>query len=251
MRHTIPTIMLPLLLLSLASCSAAESPQTEIPEHAATTAVSRSDRWAAKHLRQLQEAEDQGVELLFLGDSITNRWTIVAPEVWNEFYGDRKAYNLGSGGDRTEHTLWRIEQGEIERLQPKLVVLLIGTNNLVQKDESAPSTPREIADGVTAIVRGLEKKMPETHILVHAMFPRGKRPPHPHRQKLAEARPMFAELDDGKRVHFLDIGEVFLNERGVIPAEIMPDALHLSEPGYRLWAESIEETVSKLLAEPR
>ncbi len=236
------------LLCCLVSCrSVAVEPQPEIPEHSATIAASRGERWEAKHLRTVSRAEKQGVELLFLGDSITNRWTSEGLSVWDEFYGDRKALNLGSGGDRTEHTLWRIEHGKIERLRPRLVVLLIGTNNLVQKD-SAPSTPREIADGVDAIVRGLRHKLPESHILLHAVFPRGKGPRHRLRQQVAAIRPMLAALAGDDRVHFLDIGDVFLDQQGLIPSEIMPDALHLSPRGYRLWAESIEDAVEELLA---
>lgn len=252
----IGTVKQILILFLLCSClvgcrSAAGVPREEIAKHAATTPVSRSERWAELHLKKLREAEELGVELLFLGDSITNQWRRVAPGVWDEFYGERKAYNLGSGGDRTEHTLWRVEHGELERLQPRLIVLLIGTNNLVQKGDAVSNTPREIADGIHATVRGLRRKLPETHILVHAVFPRGRGPQHRQRPKVAAISTMLAELAEQERVHFLDIGDVFLDENGFIPSEIMPDALHLSPQGYRLWSESIEETVSAVFAEPR
>lgn len=245
-------LLFSLLLFSLLSCqSVAEAPQSTVPEHSATVATSRGERWEARHTRQVGEAEELGVELLFLGDSITNRWSVEGAEAWEEFYGDRKAYNLGNGGDRTEHTLWRLEHGKIDRLQPRLLVLMIGTNNLVQKEEAMPNTPREIADGVTAVVHGLKRRMPDTHILVVATFPRGKGPRHRFRQKTAEISPMLAELADGGRVHFLDIGNVFIGEDGRIPEDVMPDGLHLSPKGYRLWAESIEEKVSELLKDPR
>lgn len=251
------TLAAPLLWVALTGCvGSPKLGEGEIPEHSATIAVSRSDRWAQKHLRQLQQAEELGVELLFLGDSITNRWTIDASPVWDEFYGDRKAYPLGSGGDRTEHTLWRVEHGQIERLRPKLVVLLIGTNNLVQKGDSPPNTTGEIVDGVHAVVHGLLSKMPETRILLHAIFPRGRGPQGRLRQpvteiaeRLAELPERLAEIADGERVHFIDVGEVFLNEQGAIPKRIMFDALHLTPQGYRLWAEAIEAKVAELLAE--
>lgn len=249
MNRTGPkTLTLSLLLCGLASChSIAEAPQTEIPEHSATIASSRGERWEARHERLVGEAEELGVELLFLGDSITNRWAVEGAEVWEEFYSDRTAYNLGNGGDRTEHTLWRLEHGKIERLQPKLLVLMIGTNNLVQKDESVPNTPREIADGVHAIVRGLKQKMADTQILVLATFPRGKGPRHRFRQQTDQIGPMLEEIADGDRVHFLDISDVFIDEKGRIPEDVMPDSLHLSPKGYRLWAESIEDKVSESL----
>ncbi len=249
-RKTSLQLVTLLLLVALAGCaSSSEVGEAVIPEHSATIAVSRSDRWAKKHLRLVQKAEESGVELLFLGDSITNRRTIDAIPVWEEFYGDRHAFSLGSGGDRTEHTLWRIEHGEIERLQPKLVVLLIGTNNIVQKGDSAANTPREIADGVHAIVRGLLSKMPETQILVNAIFPRGRGRHNNLRKPVVEIRPMLAKLAEGERVHFIDVGEVFLNEQGVIPKKIMVDALHLTQRGYRLWAQAIEAKVVELLGE--
>jgi lysophospholipase L1-like esterase len=180
------------------------------------------------------------VELLFLGDSITQGWNNNA--IWKRHYEPRNAANFGIGGDRTQHVLWRIENGEIEGLSPRVAVLMIGTNNI------SSNTPEEIAEGVKANVSKLREKLPETKILLLGVFPRGAT-----RDKTAEAakpadqpakiNAIISKLDDGKAVKYLDIGKVFLDAEGNIPRSLMPDFLHLSPPGYRKWADAIEPTL--------
>src|SRR5207237_1337936 len=153
--------------------------------------------------------------------------------VWQRFYAPRNPANFGIGGDRTQHVLWRIENGEVEGIKPKVAVLMIGTNN------SRDNTADEIADGIKAIVRRLQEKLPDTKILLLAVFPRGEKP-GATRDKLNEVNEKIASLGDGTRVTYLDIGKHFLNEDGTISKEIMPDFLHLSPKGYRIWADAIE-----------
>ncbi|WP_231871528.1 GDSL-type esterase/lipase family protein [Planctomyces sp. SH-PL62] len=145
------------------------------------------------------------------------------------------------GGDQTQHVLWRIQNGELEGLNPEAVVLMIGTNN-------AGSSPADdIAAGVEAIVAELRKRLPESDILLLGVFPRSEKP-DATREKLQKVNARIAKLDGGK-VHYLDIGKAFLQEDGTISKEIMPDFLHLSPKGYELWAEAIEPSLSKLVDE--
>ena len=122
---------------------------------------------------------------------------------------------------------------------------MIGTNN------SGSNTPEQIAEGVTVIVKQLREKKPETKILLLAVFPRGANKDDSRRQVNEKTNAIFAKLDDGKHVHYLDIGEKFLEKDGTLTKEIMPDLLHLSEKGYTIWAESIEEKLSALLGEKK
>ncbi len=184
------------------------------------------------------------IDLLFIGDSITQGWEGAGKDVWAKYYGNRKAANLGIGGDRTQHVLWRLDNGNIEGISPKLAVLMIGTNNSNGNDNTA----EEIGAGIEGIVKKLRKELPETKILILAIFPRGEKP-SPQREKNAKASEIASKLADDKMVYYLDIGPKFLKEDGTLTKDIMPDLLHLSPQGYEIWAAAIEPKVKELMGE--
>lgn len=215
--------------------------QDKTPMHDAVTPVSQSqDWWQKRHAKINAVAAKGDIDLIFLGDSITQGWNDNA--VWQKYYGSRKAANMGIGGDRTQHVLWRLENGNIEGLSPKLVVLMIGTNN------SGTNTAEEISDGIKAIIAKLRSALPETKVLLLGIFPRGEQL-IPQRSTNMTANQLARQVADGSSVHYLDIGEAFLNDDGTISKEIMPDFLHLTLAGYEIWAESIEDKVDELLGE--
>src|SRR5262245_10460605 len=147
----------------------AQGPATVVPEP-------RSGPWMDLHRDFLKRAESGNIDLLFLGDSITQGWG-GARKTWDRFYTPRKADNFGIGGDRTQHVLWRIQNGELAGIEPKVVVLMIGTNN------ASGNTPDEIAQGITAIVGELRKRLPKSKILLLGVFPRDPKP-SPMRERL-------------------------------------------------------------------
>src|SRR5262249_27233420 len=199
--------------------------------------------WMDLHRQFVARAKQGKVDLLFLGDSITQGWRGAA-EVWKRFYGPRNAANFGIGGDRTQHVLWRVLHGELQGIQPKVVVLMIGTNN------AGSATADEIAQGITAIVQELRKQLPKAKVLLLGVFPRGEKP-NPTRAKLEAVNAQIARLDDGAHVKFLDIGKAFLSPDGTLSREIMPDFLHLSSNVARIWADSVDRTLGARLDEPR
>jgi lysophospholipase L1-like esterase len=203
--------------------------------------------WLARHEGFLAEAKKGNFDLVFIGDSITDGWRNRGLAIWNKSYAPRHALNLGIGGDRTQHVLWRIDQGELDGLKPKAVVLMIGTNNTgKEKDGSVRNTTPEIVEGVTAIVKRIRAKLPQSKVLLLAVFPRGTADA-PQRAQVGEINTAIAKLDDGKMIKFLDIGKVFLAEDGSIPKTIMPDLLHPNEEGYQRWAEAMEPTLAAML----
>lgn len=208
------------------------------------TPVPRDEKWMKTHETLLEKSkqarEENGATVVFLGDSITAGWR--QNEAWQKYYAPRKALNLGIGGDRTQHVLWRLENGEVEGLKPKAVVLMIGTNN------SGSDPADDIAAGVKAIVADIRSRLPESDVLLLAVFPRGEKPDLPVRDKLKQVNAEIAKLDGGK-VHYLDIGETFLEKDGTLSKEIMPDFLHLTPKGYERWAEAIEPSLKKILGE--
>ena len=239
-----------LTLTFLASTLISASAQTATPAaaertNAAIISVPRDQEGPRKRFEELNrrvEAARGDVDVLFLGDSITQGWEGSGKEVWQEFYGPRKAVNIGIGGDRTQHVLWRLENGNINGIKPKVTVLMIGTNNSNRDDH----TPGEILEGVTAIVRKLRASLPDTKILLVAIFPRGATFSD-QRGKILQVNQALAKLDDGKSVFFIDFGHKLIEADGSISKSVMPDFLHLSPAGYRIWAESIEPKLAQFL----
>ncbi len=195
----------------------------------------------ASHERFLKIAKEGTAELVFLGDSITAGWGRQTA-IWDKAFGPYKPANFGIGGDRTQHVLWRITNGELDGIKPKAVVIMIGTNN------SAQDPADDIAKGISKIVETVRAKQPQAKILLLAVFPRGAvASPNPGRDKLNQVNQMISKLDDGKHIHYLDIGSKFLQPDGGISKEIMPDALHLSPAGYQIWADAISPKLAELM----
>lgn len=229
----------------------------ETPVNYAIQPVPRDGGWIKRH-ESFNEISKQGeAQLVFLGDSITQGWEGKGKAVWDKFYGARKAANFGIGGDRTEHVLWRLANGNFDGLNPKLIVLMIGTNNTGHSGRPIPeignaiyqSSGEQTAEGVKQIVATLRKKMPETKILLLGIFPRGPDAADPMRRTNEAINSQISKLGDGQKVHYLDIGKTFLQTDGTLSKEIMPDLLHLNETGYGMWAEAIEPKVKELLGE--
>lgn len=217
----------------------------------ANTAVEpapRDEKWVARHEGFVAEAKRGGIDVLFLGDSITDGWRDGGKPVWDREYAPLKAANFGIGGDRTQHVLWRLRNGEAAGYKPKLVVLMIGTNNTgFERDGTTPrNTAPEIVEGVAAVVQELRGKFAGVKVLLLAVFPRGEKDSKP-RAQVNEINKGIAKLHDGAHVHYLDIGAKFLDAEGNIPKDIMPDLLHPNEKGYGIWADAIREPLQRLL----
>jgi len=204
--------------------------------------------WAKRHEAFVEEAKKGGFDVLFTGDSITDGWrNNPQKKIFDATFGPLRAANFGISGDRTQHVLWRLQNGEFEGLTlPKVVVLMIGTNNIGQKDSPVPAA--SAVAGIQAIVKEIRKKSDHTKILLLGVFPRAEKPDHAFRGMVKEINGAAAKLDDGgKSVKFIDIGEKFLQADGSISKEVMPDFLHLSEKGYQIWADAIQEPLVELL----
>jgi beta-glucosidase len=199
-------------------------------------------------LRRAKEAAgDYDIE--FIGDSITQGWEGRGSNVWQEFYGKRKVINFGVSGDRTEHVLWRFEQGQLDGIKAKVAVVMIGTNNSGKnKDGSDTYTDADILEGVVAVVNQIRTRQPDTKILLLGIFPRGKTF-SPQRGRLLEVNQALARLDDGSHIFYLDFGSQFIEDDGSISKTIMPDYLHPNEAGYRIWANATEPKLKQLLGE--
>lgn len=198
--------------------------------------------WVARHEGFVAQAKKGGIDLLFLGDSITDRWRNQGSNIWDKYYAPRHAANFGIGGDRTQHVLWRIDHGELDGLRPKTTVLMIGTNN------SNSDSSDQIADAIEIIVREIRARCPGTKILLLGIFPRNKPTDKPSQMEtIHRINDIIAKLDDGKTVRYLDIGPKFLGPDGKVPADIMPDFLHPNKTGYQIWADAMEPILAQMM----
>jgi lysophospholipase L1-like esterase len=212
--------------------------------NSATNPVPRDPRWVARHEGFVKQAQQGGVDILFMGDSITDFWRGRGSNVWNKYYASQHAANFGISGDRTEHVLWRMDNGELDGIKPKVVVLMIGTNN-TGRGRGANSVP-QVIEGVTAVVNDIRSKLPDSKILLLGIFPRGTLD-DPQRAQVALINTAIAKLDDGTMVKFLDIGSKFLEADGTLPKSIMPDLLHPNERGYQIWADAMNPTLDEMM----
>lgn len=200
--------------------------------------------FVASHERFVGIAKEGKAQLVFLGDSITAGWAGNGKEVWAKSFGAYTPANFGIGGDRTQHVLWRIQNGELDGIKPKAFVVMIGTNN------SGTDPAEGIAKGVTAIVETIRAKQPQAKILLLAVFPRGSKPDgqlNAQNDKLKQVNATISKLDDGQHIFYLDIGDKFPTTDGKLDKSVMPDFLHLSPAGYQIWADTISPKLAELM----
>jgi len=208
--------------------------------------------WPTRHAAAVALMQARQPEIVMLGDSITHFWggepsgervggRRAAQEVWDRFFGARRIVNLGYGWDRTENVLWRLRHGEFEHVSPKVVVLMIGTNNLPL------NTPDEIAAGISAICVEIHKRSPATGILLLGIFPRGQKA-DATRPAIEAVNQRLATLEGLHGVTYLDIGHKFLAADGSISKDIMSDFLHPTSKGYDIWVDAMEPTLTRLLS---
>jgi lysophospholipase L1-like esterase len=207
----------------------------------AVVPVAREGGFMSFHHQCVAQIKQGGIDLVFTGDSITFQWRNVGKAVWDKYYAPLKAANFGHSGDGTQHLLWRLQNGECDGPAPKVVVLLIGTNNL-----GAMYSVADVDAGVTANVNELRKRWPTSRILLLGVTPNGGSVPS-KRQKLDEVNRGLAKLDDARHVFFLDLGPKFMDENGQVPVSLI-EGPHPTAAGYEIWAAAIKEPLAQLLA---
>ena len=232
------------LALSLAVTLAALAGATCAADDDPTKPAPRKDNsvWLERHAALLERAK-KGADVVFLGDALTQGWEGAdGAEAWKKHFEPLKAANFGAGGDRTEHVLWRLIEGkELQAVKPKVVVVQVGGNNL------ATNSADEVVDGVTAVVKELNRQKPAAKVLLLGLLPRGTKANDKFRDKIKEVNKGLAALADGKAVRYLDAGAKFLDKEGDLVESAMPDGIHPSAEGYAAWAEAIQGPLAEML----
>ena len=172
-------------------------------------------------------------DLVLCGDSITHNWEGWGKPVFEEYFSNYKTLNLGYGGDKTQHLLWRLQNGELDGYKAKLVAVMIGTNNVEDPAE-------DVAAGIKASLDVIREKQPEAKILLMPIFPRDKQPTNERRVKNEKVNEMIKNYADGEKIVWLDFNKQLMQEDGTLSEEVFPDLLHPNEKGYRVWAEAVK-----------
>ena len=185
--------------------------------------------------------ETKSAPVVFVGDSITQAWEGGGKESWQKEFAPMGALNLGVSGDRTEHVLWRLQQAPITHLEPKAIVLLIGTNNLGHGTSNAEQT----LAGVQKVIATLREQAPKATLIVCEIFPRGERI-NAMRGDIAQVNQVLRGMAD-ERTKVLGFSDQWVRTDGTISRDIMPDFLHLSKTGYGQWAAALKPALEAAL----
>ena len=199
--------------------------------------------WANRFLSRHQLVEQQRgktVDLVLLGDSIMHFWEWKCPESWKKLTQGRTVLNLGYGGDRTQHVIWRIQHGELDGYAARNIVLMIGTNN----NSFNGTNPENVAKAIEKIVALVREKQPGARLILHPIFPRGASAASAHHaaararnDKTNELLKKFAE-EDGKLV-WVDFNDKLTDESGWVPRAFMADEIHPTDAGYDIWMDAL------------
>ncbi|MEI6233766.1 MAG: GDSL-type esterase/lipase family protein [Planctomycetota bacterium] len=238
--------------LATSLLSAGEDPVVPPPKDQDPTVAERGyfDKypraWNDFHKMFLERGKQGPVELLFIGDSILQAWGDSAQkDLWKTNFDSYKAANFSIGGDRTQQVLWRIANGELDGITPKLVVLQIGCNNLWTND-----SPDKIYDGIKKIIESIRKKLPASKVLVLGILPAQKSASDPVRDKIRSINSASAKFNDGSSVRFVDIGAKFTDASGNIDLDkdlYQPDCVHLKTKGYETWAAAVKPVIVEMM----
>lgn len=244
----------PVLVLALAALvgfgyGQANLPETMRPAIDEAPLKAHSYDWMARHNAVLDRLKQGKVDLILVGDSITQMWG-GSPQpggpgqfLWDKYFGSRNAVNLGFGWDRTQHVLWRLQNGEIDGIRPKVAVVLIGTNNI------GTNTTDDVVAGIDAIVDTLHTKLRRTKILLLGIFPRGHGPETRDRKLIEEVNTRISALGKKRGIVYLDLSANFLEPDGTITTDMMRDYLHPTPKGLAIWVHAMEPTLAKMFGD--
>jgi lysophospholipase L1-like esterase len=203
--------------------------------------------WWARHEQVLLVKDKIDPEVVLIGDSLTHFWEgdpaagVIhgSKEAWYSVFAPYRVLNLGFGWDRTQNVLWRLDYGEMEGLDPKVVVILIGTNNTSETENARANDPDEIAEGLCAICDRIHDYAPKAAIVIMAILPREEMPNNPRRKQIEEINTRYAKLAKDRQYDFVDIGPSLLEADGTLSQHIAFDFCHLTELGYQIWADAL------------
>jgi len=203
--------------------------------------------WYARHNVLMDLKQHVRPRVVLIGDSITHFWggepdfaRVYGPNAWQRVFGNMPVINMGFGWDRTQNVLWRLRQGEFDGLHPQWVVLNIGSNNLTGSSNARANTPEEVVEAIATIRGEIQRRSPESHLVLMGIFPRGAKTENGLRLSISRTNHLLAErFGNDRSVTYLDIGQQFLAPDGSLRPELMSDSVHPNDAGYLVWADAL------------
>ena len=234
-----PRVFLFLLIFVVSSNCRAQIKEVRAPEDAITP----KEYGDITSIQKTIARKGAIIDLVLIGDTITEFWSKTGKESFAEFEA-WNPLNLGFGGQSTEHVLWRLQNGVLEGYEAKVVMIMIGTNNI---GHFAGEQPEWVAAGIKKIVETIKEKQPRAKILLLAIFPRGGTVDDKNNRRIMDTNELLPVLADGKTVFFMDIGARFLDESGIVNPELMPNQFLPNAAGYKVWMEAVKPKLSELM----
>jgi lysophospholipase L1-like esterase len=202
------------------------------------------ERWQEMHAERKAWAARGGYDLVFIGDSITEAWPLEGGAAWREHFGPLKAGAFGIGGDQTQHVLYRFQQGEFTGLAPKVVTLLIGTNNFGLQEDG----PADVLRGIQAVVARIVAEWPRARLLIQGILPSGAEPSDPRRHQILALNTLLGPWAHAHGHAYWDAAAIFTDGQGRLDLQLLPDALHPNALGYARWAPALKAQLLPLLS---
>jgi beta-glucosidase len=236
----------PIIILALLTGCTANTPETL--ENKAAIPRSKGDHWMEYHQEIVAKLRPEA-ELILIGNSIFQGLNDEAcSEIWEKYLNQYHTGNLGISGDRTENVIWRLQNGALENIHPRVALILIGTNNTDGNHYLRISSAEELEGAIWRICEIIREKLPDTKILLMGILPYGYK--ENHRNNINKATnaliSKFPERDPD--IHYIDIGAEYLDADGKVKKELMPDFLHPNPEGYRIMFEALEYKIAGLMA---
>lgn len=239
----------------LLACSSGEKDSTKV-EHeinqnldnpAAIAQKKEDEGWIKRHQTILDRRTPEA-KLILIGNSIFHSLDKDdRSKVWEKYLNPFQTINMGISGDRTENVIWRLENGSLENINPKVAVVLIGTNNTDGNHYLSISTPEELAGGIKKICSLISEKLPDTEILLMGILPYGYKPNHRDNINKATNHLISKFSEDNAGIHYIDISQVYYNDQGKVIRELMPDFLHPNPEGHELMFEALYPKIMELM----
>lgn len=209
--------------------------------------------WWKRHAEVLRVQHLIDPEIVLIGDSITHFWggepkanSSYGPAAFESVFAPYRVLNMGFGWDRTQNVLWRLDNGELDGLHPRAVIIHIGTNNTGDTPNARANTPEEIVEGIAAICSQVQTKVPGVAIILMTVFPREEMPDHPRRVLIGKINSLLAEFAKTKELILIDLAPGMLRPDGRLPQSLAPDFCHPNEDGYQLWADALRPVLAAI-----
>lgn len=198
--------------------------------------------WLTSHRRQVREIRKVRPNVVFIGDSITKGWTTEGIDVWRQHFASAPSYCLGLGGDRAQHLLWRIEQGVLDQITPRVIVLMVGVNNLWYEADQFGID--RVSEALLRLGNVLRSKQPDAKIIQLSVLPALGDPNHTVRRHIDAVNQFLRTNVTRFGADFVDLTDIFQDESSMIRSDVMPDLVHPNRAGYALIADRIRPTIA-------